>query len=168
MGRPRTPSALKLVAGTARADRTNRNEPEPDLLADLAAPAHLSARSAAVWADVAPMLRRVGLLTVADKIALELLCDAVADYRLARERRGDDLVGKSAKTGSDMLSQWMIAQLSAGKRAESMMTRFGMDPQSRTRVMINPQGDLFGAGGGPPAPGPAAPPAGPGRFFAGK
>ena len=168
MGRPRTPSALKLVAGTDRADRRNANEPEPDLLADLAAPEHLHPRSAAVWNEVAPMLRRVGLLTVVDVIALELLCDAVADYRLARGVRGDDLVAKSAKTGSDMLSQWMIAQLSAGKRAEAMMSRFGMDPQSRSRVMINPQGDLFGAGASTPSPAGAAKPAGPDRFFGGK
>lgn len=167
MGRPAKPSHLKVIAGTDRADRRNANEPEPDHLVDLTPPTHLHPRSAAVWQEVAPMLRRVGLLTVVDVIALELLCDAVADYRLARGVRGDDLVAKSAKTGSDMLSQWMIAQLSAGKRAESMMTRFGMDPLSRSRVMVNPQGDLFGAAGASAAAG-ATKPAGPDRFFGGK
>jgi len=37
------------------------------------------------------------------------------------------------------------------------MSRFGMDPVSRSKVMIDPQGDLFGA--------KAPPAAGPGRFF---
>ena len=36
------------------------------------------------------------------------------------------------------------------KRAEGLMGRFGMDPVSRSRVMVNPQGDLFGNGGAEP------------------
>lgn len=153
MARPRKPSALKLVQGTARADRTNGQEPEPMLLNDLTPPEHLGERSAAVWRDVAPMLRELQLLTVADRIALEMLCDAVADYRVAREARADEFVATSHK-GSQMLSQWLVAQLACGKRAETLMGRFGMDPVSRSRVMINPQGDLF-----------TAPTTGTGRFF---
>jgi P27 family predicted phage terminase small subunit len=95
-GRPRKPSALKLVAGTDRADRRNGSEPEPPLLNDLAPPAHLSARSAAVWVQLAPMLRTMQVLTVADVLALELLCDAVADYRHARTQLGDEFVTQSA------------------------------------------------------------------------
>lgn len=147
MSRPRKPAALKLVQGTARAGRENGAEPEPMLLNDLEPPAHLQESSAAVWREVAPMLRRIHVLTEADVIALELLCDAVADYRHARQVAGDDFVALSAK-GSEMLSQWFVAKLSAGKRAEALMTRFGMDPVSRSRVMVNPQGDLFGEGGG--------------------
>mgnify|MGYP000122506538 CR=1 FL=1 len=71
MSRPRKPSALKLVAGTDRADRRNGNEPEPMLLNDLKPPKHLEARSAAVWRELAPMLRRNQVLTEADVIALE-------------------------------------------------------------------------------------------------
>ena len=89
MSRPRKPTALKLVTGTDRADRANGNEPEPQLLNDLTPPSHLSERSAAVWREVAPMLRRIQVLTEADVISLEMLCDAVADYRLARETRGE-------------------------------------------------------------------------------
>jgi len=155
MSRPRKPSSLKLVTGTARADRANGNEPEPQLLEDLTPPAHLAERSAAVWRELAPMLRRIQLLTEADVIAFEMLCDSVADYRFAREKRGDDFVTRSHK-GSQMLDQWLVAQQACGKRAEVLMGRFGMDPVSRSKVMVNPQGDLFG--------GPQ--PAGKGRFFA--
>ena len=153
MSRPRKPTSLKLVTGTDRADRRNGGEPEPQLLEDLTPPAHLSERSAAVWTELAPMLRRIQLLTEADTIALEMLCDAVADYRLARTTRGDDMVTYSHK-GSQMLDQWLVAQQACGKRAETLMGRFGMDPVSRSRVMINPQSDLFDA-----------PATGTGRFF---
>lgn len=143
MGRPRTPSALKLIAGTDRADRRNGNEPEPQLLNDLTPPAHLRERSRAVWVELAPLLRRNQVLTEMDVLALELLCDAVADYRHARAERGDSLVTFSAK-GSQMLDQLLVAQQACAKRCESIMGRFGMDPVSRSKVMVDPQGDLFG------------------------
>lgn len=159
MARPKTPTALKLVAGTSRRDRGNALEPEPLLLNDLEPPAHVEPRAAAVWRELAPMLRRLQLLTEADVIAFEMLCDAVADYRFAREKRGDAFVGHSPKTGAQMLSQWLVAGSVASKRAEIFMTRFGMDPVSRSRVMVNPQEDMFGGGG-------SAPKQGPDRFFA--
>jgi P27 family predicted phage terminase small subunit len=154
MSRPRKPTNLKVVGGTDRPDRRNGLEPEPELLSDLAAPAHLGERSAAVWDELAPMLRRIQVLTVADRVALEMLCDAVADYRYARAKRGDSMVTWSHK-GSQMLDQQLVAQQSWGKRAEVLMAKFGMDPASRSRVMVSPQGDLF----------PGDKPTGTDRFF---
>lgn len=157
VGRPRKPSALKVVGGTDRADRRNGAEPEPMLLSDLTPPAHMASRSAAVWNELAPMLRRLQVLTEADVIALEMLCDAVADYRLARAELGDEFVTTSAK-GSEMISQWLVAKQMSSKRAEAFLGKFGMDPVARSRVMINPQGGLFDGPGNP---------ASPARFFAG-
>ena len=151
-GRPRKPSALKLVAGNPGKRVVNGGEPEPMLLTDLTPPPHLSERSADVWKQLAPMLRRLQVLTEADVISLEMLCDAVADYRFAREKRGDSFVVTSSK-GSQMVSQWLVAQQMSSKRAEGFMGKFGMDPVSRSKVMVEPQGDLF------------TPAAGPGRFF---
>jgi P27 family predicted phage terminase small subunit len=99
------------------------------------------------------MLRRLLLLTEADVISLEMLCDSVADYRHAREKCGDDFVTHS-RQGSQMVNQWLVAKQMSSKRAEAFMGKFGMDPVSRSRVMVSQQGDLFGAA-----------PAGPGRFF---
>ena len=64
--RPRKATALKVVAGTDRADRRNGLEPEPMLLNDLSPPARLCDRAKAVWAEVAPALRRVQVLSELD------------------------------------------------------------------------------------------------------
>ena len=154
-GRPRKPSALKLVEGNPGKRAANGQEPEPMLLTDLEPPAHMSERSAAVWRQVAPMLRRLQVLTEADVIALEMLCDSVADYRHAREKCGDDFVAWSSK-GSQMLNQWLVAKQLSSKRAEAFMSKFGMDPVSRSKVMVDPQADMFGK---PPSD------SGPSRFF---
>jgi P27 family predicted phage terminase small subunit len=154
-GRPPKPTAVKRMKGTDRADRRNGNEPEPDALLDLTPPAHLEPDSAEVWRQVAPMLRKAHVLTVADVIALEMLCDAVADYRKTRAKRGDDFTKITSK-GGQMLNQLHVAMSMSGKRAEAFMAKFGMDPVSRSRVMVDPQQDLFGK--------PAAPDS-PARFF---
>jgi P27 family predicted phage terminase small subunit len=143
MGRPRKPTALHLVNGNPGKRALSGNEPEPMLLTDLSPPAHLSERSAAIWREVAPMLRRLQVLTEADVLALEMLCDSVADYRLARAELGDDFVRPTGK-GGEMVSQWLVAKQMSSKRAEAFMSKFGMDPVSRSRVMVEPQGDLFG------------------------
>jgi P27 family predicted phage terminase small subunit len=142
-GRPRKPTALHLVAGNPGKRGLNHGEPEPALLNDLEPPAHLTEAAAGVWRQVAPMLRRLQVLTELDVISLEMMCDFIADYRHARKQLGDDFVTHSAK-GSEMLSQWLVAKSISSKRAEAFMAKFGMDPVSRSRVMIDPQGDLFG------------------------
>lgn len=152
MARPRKPTSLKLVEGNAGKRALNGNEPEPMLLTDLTPPPHLAPRSAEVWKQLAPMLRRLQVLTEADVIALEMLCDSVADYRLARAELGDDFVRHTDK-GGQMVSQWLVAKQMSSKRAEAFMSKFGMDPVSRSKVMVDPQGDLFNK------------PDGTGRFF---
>jgi phage terminase small subunit len=92
------------------------------------------------------MLRKMLVLTEADVLALEMLCDQVADYRYARAQRGDDFVVTSSK-GSEMLSQWSVSQAMTLKRAEGFMARFGLDPVSRSRVMVDAQPDLFDTAG---------------------
>lgn len=157
MGRTRKPTSLHLVNGNPGHRPLNQSEPEPDFLADLTPPPHLSDRSAAVWRELAPMLKRIKVLTVADVIALEMLCDSVSDYRHARSELGLDFV-KATRNGY-MLSQWLVAKQMASKRAEAFMSKFGMDPASRSKIMVDTQGDLFGTG----APSPAA--TGTDRFF---
>jgi P27 family predicted phage terminase small subunit len=157
MGRTRKPSALKAIEGNPGHRAPNNKEPEFDLLSDLEPPSHLADRSAAVWRELAWMLRKAQVLTVADKVAFELLCDAIADYRYVREQRGDGFITTSPKTGAEMLDQLLVAQQMLAKRAEGFMAKFGMDPASRSKVMVDPQLGLFGD--------TPAKPAGTARFF---
>ena len=157
MGRTAKPTALKAIEGNRGKRAAADKEPEFDLLSDLDPPSHLAERSAVVWRELAWMLRKAHVLTVADKIAFEMLCDAIADYRFVREKRGDGFITHSPKTGAEMLDQLLVAQQMLAKRAEGFLAKFGMDPASRTKVMVDPQMGLFGDE--PPKP------AGTERFF---
>lgn len=147
-GRPRKPTALKLVQGNPGKRALPGGEPEPLLLNDLTAPPSLPEQAAAVWKELAPQLRKAQLLTVLDTHALEMLCVAIAQHRHATAQAGDDkLIMRNAETGSLSPSPWLIIQSMAFKRAKAMCDAFGMTPAARSRVVVQPQQDLFASSG---------------------
>ena len=152
-GRPVKPRALKLISGTARKSRMNQQEPDPEYLNDLVAPAWLPPAAAAVWDEVVPDLRRARLLSMVDVSMLCTGCVAIAQYRLATAKLGDQLVidkvsyddaGVEVVTKAAQLNQWMVAQSMSFKQAMAVFQQFGMSPAARTRLAVQPQGDLFG------------------------
>lgn len=143
-GRPRKPTALKLVEGNRGKRAVPTNEPDPNYLADLTAPVHLTPMARQVWDELAPKLRRSHLLTELDTIALEQLCVAAAQHRLATQNVADDkLIMRNAETGALSPNPWIIIQSMAFKRAKALCDAFGMTPAARSRVVVNPQDDLF-------------------------
>ena len=84
-GRKPSPTQLKLVRGNpGKRPIRAAGEPKPGHTLP-EAPVHLSARAKAAWGQIAPILSRMGVLTEADAVALELLCEAYADYSEARD-----------------------------------------------------------------------------------
>lgn len=151
-GRPRKPTALKLVAGNPGKRSTSKQEPDPDYLADLSAPAGLPAGAKLVWDEIAPQLRRAKLLTEIDVQTLAMGCIAVAQYRRAVDKAGEALVkckvvedenGQPIET-AEHINPWLIVQSMSFKQAMAVFQQFGMSPAARTRIAIQPQGDLFG------------------------
>lgn len=154
-GRPPKPSALKLVQGNPGKRATNNREPEPVLLNDLEPPEHLPPPVADVWREMAPKLRRAQLLTELDTYLLELTCTAVATFRSTIEKTADGkLMARNPETGTVSLSPWVLLQSMSHKQAMATLREWGATPAARSRVVIDPQADLF-----------ANEPQGAGRFF---
>lgn len=152
-GRPPKPTALKLVEGNPGKRAMNKQEPDPTYLRDLAAPEWLHPAARAVWDEVAPKLASAKLLTEVDVQALAMGCVAIAQYRQAVRVAGDKLVkskvveddeGKPIETG-EHLNPWLLVQSMSFKQAMAIFQQFGMSPAARTRIAIQPQGDLFGS-----------------------
>lgn len=136
-GRKPTPTRLKLLAGTARRDRTNEREPEPDRGIPKC-PAHFKDRPRDAWKHLAPLLDRMGVLTTADGTALELLCDAYADYRDAREviRVAGATYTTTTQQGDTMYRPRPEVAMrdTAWAKAAKMLVEFGLTPSARSRV----------------------------------
>ena len=153
-GRTPKPSHLKLVEGNRGKRSTNKQEPDPEYVSDLSAPGWLPEAAKVVWDEVAPHLSKAKLLTEVDVQALAMGCVSIAQYRLAAIKASDNLVkakvvdgpdGKPVETG-EHINPWMFVQSMSFKQAMAIFQQFGMSPAARTRIAVQPQGDLFGDG----------------------
>jgi P27 family predicted phage terminase small subunit len=155
MARPRKPTHLKIVAGTAQPCRTNKAEPKPERQRP-SPPAHLSDRAKVAWGAVSVMLDRMGILTEADSLALESLCCAYADLVDARTSlksavsHGDDELAAAGaltyvtvgKAGPMIRSRPELALIAdADRRVAMWLAKFGLTPADRSRVSATDAGE---------------------------
>ena len=163
-GRPPKPTALKVVEGNRGKRASNKQEPDPPYLSEFDPPKWLHPAAQSVWNEIAPKLADAKLLTTVDVQALAMGCIAIAQYRRAVAKVGEELVkskvvadenDKLVETG-EHVNPWSIVQSMSFKQAMLIFQQFGMTPAARTRIAIQPQGDLFGNGSDKQ---------GPGRFF---
>lgn len=153
-GRPPKPTALKVITGNPGKRATNKQEPDPTYLSDLAALEWLHPAARAVWDELAPKLSAAKLLTEVDINALAMGCVSIAQYRQAVRVAGDKLVkskvvmdeNNEPVEAGEHINPWLFVQSMSFKQAMAIFQQFGMSPAARTRIAIQPQGDLFGHG----------------------
>jgi P27 family predicted phage terminase small subunit len=152
-GRPPKPTALKVIEGNRGKRAANKQEPDPNYLVNMDPPEWLRSGAAAVWREVAPKLSAAKLLTEVDVQTLAMGCVAIDQFRRASAKANDNLVktklvedgeGKLVETG-EHINPWAMVQSMAFKQAMTILQQFGMSPAARTRIAVNPQGDLFGS-----------------------
>jgi len=103
-------------------------------------PKHLPESARALWRWLSPRLDEMQTLTQVDGPALELLCDAYAEYRTAREvitRDGAtyEAVTEAGATMHRVRPEVAIAS-DAWRRVRAMLTEFGLTPSSRSKVSM--------------------------------
>ena len=126
-GRPRKPTALKIVTGTFRHDRSNAHEPQPKRKRP-AMPPDLSAGAKKAWRHFAKLLNDLGVLTAAD---LETARTALA------ARPGLTYENVTAAGGVTHRAYPEVALVrDAERRVHRWLAAFGMTPADRTRVSV--------------------------------
>lgn len=134
-GRKPAPAKLKVLRG----DRPSRvNDKQPEIIPMfLQAPDWLSPKAKEAFNDLYPILNEMGIVGSSDKMALEMLCDAYAEYREARgyiEEEGSTY-DCTTPTGTIVRVHPQVAIASdAWKRVRSMMSEFGLTPSARNKV----------------------------------
>lgn len=147
-GRPPKPSALKLVEGNKGKRALNKQEPDPEYLNDLSAPEWLPDDAKKVWDDIVPHLRNARMLSTVDVPMLAMGCCAISEYRQAAKLADKRLLVKGANdTGFPTINPALVVKSMAFKQAMAVFMQFGMSPAARTRIAIQPQGDLFAGHG---------------------
>ncbi|MEP2029270.1 MAG: phage terminase small subunit P27 family [Paracoccaceae bacterium] len=140
-GRKPKPTQLKLITGTLRKSRTNKNEIRPDVVRP-DPPDHLSHQAKIEWDRIVGNLFSLGIMTALDRGALAAYCQAYgrwvqAERALARFSKNDAATfGIMLKTSHG--NAIVNPLVSAANKAQADMVRyaaeFGMTPSSRSRV----------------------------------
>lgn len=137
-GRKPKPSHLRLVTGNAGKRPFNQAEPKPRRERP-SAPAHVSEKARETWGHVVSLLDDMGVLTKPDVMALEMLCEAYADYLAARSELkafGTNYYQTTNATGGVMhrAHPAVAVMQDADRRIKAWLGEFGMTPSARTRV----------------------------------
>ncbi len=148
-GRRPKPTELKLVTGNRGNRPLNKNEPKPPT--DIPRmPAHLPPRAKAVWKRLCKLLSDMGVLTLADALALERLCDIYAE--IIELRKDIDENGRTYESikplddidGPDSMVQKLIKPnpavgmlADADRRFKGYLTEFGLTPASRSKIQLS-------------------------------
>ena len=137
-GRKPLPTHLKLVKGTARPHRLNKDEPKPTVTVP-EPPSHLDERARAKFAVMAELLARHGVMTELDAGALSryvvVWCrwiDAEAEIK----RRGPVV---KTEGGNIIQNPFLAVANKCLLQMAQLESEFGLTPSSRSRIrMVEP------------------------------
>ena len=133
-----TPTVLKLIKGNPGKRALNKHEPKPQRGIPKC-PAHLDAKAKTAWKNLCHSLDKMGVLTLADSYALEILCSIYArirDLQKAIRVHGGTTYVTVNITGDEMhKSRPEVSQLEKAESSfRSYITEFGLTPSSRSKV----------------------------------
>jgi P27 family predicted phage terminase small subunit len=135
-----TPTVLKLIRGNPGKRAINTNEPKPPRGIPKC-PAHLDTKAKTAWKKLCQRLDQMGVLTLADEYALEILCSVYA--RIRDLQKAVKLYGattyETTSTAGDLTVK-AYPEVSQLEKAESLfksyLTEFGLTPSSRTKLEV--------------------------------
>ena len=141
---PRTPTALRLVKSNPGKRPMPAREPKaPPISADNIPPPPevMSPYAAGAWRRLAPLLAGMGVLTEADLIAFERLCECYAEVQTARDAiaaAGGATYETTTDKGDTMYRSRpeAAAMADADRRLKTWLTEFGLTPAARSRVSV--------------------------------
>jgi len=139
-GRRPVPDSLKMIRGTFRKDRVNKNAPNPVHVCPKPSKS-LNDKERKVWNELAPILYDVGVLTEMDVVALTLLCRDIAMYQVCiatikKEGRIIEMVGSKGQTIRKVNPCYTIQRQLADSILQ-MLREFGMTPASRVKIVVD-------------------------------
>lgn len=140
-----TPTALRLIKGNPGKRALNKSEPQPKKGAPKC-PAHLDTKAKTAWKKLCERLDEMGVLTLADEYALEVLVSIYArirDLQRAVKNYGSTTYTTISTQGETVVKAY--PEVSQLEKAESLfrsyLTEFGLTPSARTKIQTGEKED---------------------------
>jgi P27 family predicted phage terminase small subunit len=132
-----TPTAQLKLRGSWRGD-INKDEPQMPI-GEIDMPDFIEGNSKACWDELKPLLCDAKVLTMADKLALSLLCETYSNWRRAQDllnKHGDVFEIKDDKGEVKYLQQtpYVAMVRNFGLQFKNMLCEFGLTPSARSRI----------------------------------
>ena len=139
-GRKKTPTVLKEMYGTARADRILENEMQVDLVSDLPdAPELLSTIGVQEWYKVTSQLLNLKMLHHIDLRLIEAYCNEMSLYieselELRQNGRIDNFKNSNGDLVRSQAKPLVKVKNDALANALKLAVQFGLTPVARTNI----------------------------------
>lgn len=133
-GRPRKPTAIRLLEGNRSKTPLPQNEPKPAPIAP-ECPKWLLAEAKKEWQRLCPELEAMGLLTRIDMAVFAAYCQSYARWKQA-----EAAMGRAVKKGAEP-NGWENAARQRQKEMVACAKEFGFTPVSRTKVSVSKQAE---------------------------
>ena len=142
-GRRPTPTALKVLRGNPGKRALAKSEPKPRLVAP-PPPKRIRKAAGEMWRRLVPVLARLRVLTEGDVAALELTCNAWADYHEAQaaiDAAGGAWYTTINEAGGELVRAHpaLTERSDAWRRFRAGLVEFGLTPAARTKVAAAPE-----------------------------
>jgi len=137
-GRKPRPLALHIINGNPsklNIEKKLANEIKPKPIAPKC-PKWLNEEAKKEWNRVAPELKRLGLLTVLDRAALEMYCVCYSRFLDAEQKIKETGLIVKDRRGSVKKNPYVTIASSYSKLLISICVEFGMTPSSRGRMQL--------------------------------
>ena len=142
-GRKPKPTHLKVVTGNPGNRPLNEKEPQPASNRPLP-PTHLNKEARTEWRRVAPLLHAIGVLTLLDRAALAVYCQAYGRWvraeealeKMAEKEPATQALMMKTKAGN-LIQNPLVG--TANKAMESLLraaAELGMTPSVRSRIEV--------------------------------
>ena len=137
MGNSRKPDHLKIITGTARADRMNPDAPIASTGVCLP-PAWLSERACEIFAQYTAILDGMGIASPDDQGALAMLANRLEEIEILSVtiQDGGSTYSTTATSGDKLVrARPEVGQRNEAMRhAQSLLNEFGLTPAARSKV----------------------------------
>lgn len=153
-GRRPTPTAIKIARGNPGEHRLNENEPVPPA-GDFPPPKWVDGDTRTVWDKLVPIMRGMGVASLADAEAIARYCDGIVLWQRARDFlhksgstypvRSREPVMKAGPDGRQVADYPVIGVAQFPQVAEyrnlsrlllAFESEFGLTASSRTRIEV--------------------------------
>lgn len=141
-GRKPKPTILKVLEGNPGKQKLPQGEPVIVQAEMVEPPSFLDEYALEEWKRLAPGLYKIGILTPLDRSVFAAYCDAVSEWRRARELMAeksgiDGLISEKA-SGNQAKSVLLNIATDAAKSMLKFGAELGLTPSARARLAIVP------------------------------